>query len=40
VSTVSLGAAMAATVIAIVWPRAHDAAPGVGVNASGLWAAF
>ena len=40
VSTVSLGAAMAATVIAVVWPRAHDAAPGVGVNGAGLWASF
>jgi len=39
VSTVSLGVAVAATVLAVVWPRARSA-PAVGVSASGLVASF
>jgi hypothetical protein len=40
-STVSLGVALAATVIAVVWPRSHTGEkPVVGVDGAGLWASF
>jgi hypothetical protein len=39
-STVSLGVAVVATVLAVVWPRSHALKPVVGVDGGGPWVAF